>query len=175
MGKRKLRFDVRKNSERKRQCQVHDIQCPIEEPLVVKVSLDIYYSAVASNLHILWKRLSNFKPPSGFYVTSIQREGKVTSLMICRDDGEFPCVITINCDFSWSFTINTVVLSLSKIVPETPEKLISVTAILNLLIGLGNWSLCSGNPDEKFTTIKDTRKGVFKYLNGKFLGAFMVS
>ena len=56
MGKRKLRFDVRKNSERKRQHQVHDIQCPIEEPLVVKVSLDIYYSVVASNLHILWKR-----------------------------------------------------------------------------------------------------------------------
>ena len=111
MGKRKLCSDVCKNSERKRQRQVHDIQCPIEEPFVVKVSLDIYYSSVASNLHILWKRLSNFKPPSGFYIKSIQREGKVTLLMICRDDGEFPCVITINCDFSWSFTINTVVLS----------------------------------------------------------------
>ena len=78
--------------------------------------------------------------------------------MMCRDDGEFPCVITINCDFSWSFTINTVVLSLNKIVPETPEKLISVTAISNLLTGLGNWSLFSGSHDEKFTTSKNTRK-----------------
>ena len=56
---------------------------------------------------------------------------------------------------------------LCEYISSVPERLNSVTVINDMISHLQMTSLCIGNPDEKFTLIKDTHKGVFKSKNGE--------
>ena len=64
LGKRKLRFDVRKSYERKkkaakRACTVHDTGIVPVTDLMIKIPLSIYAEAVASDISTLHSRLQH--------------------------------------------------------------------------------------------------------------------
>lgn len=102
MGRRKL-FDSRKNADRRR---MHQCRTTVQQEFfIVRMPLNLYYSAVSSDLLTLRRRISTYNLPSGSYTTIVQGQEEILSLSVCRDNGNFPFLITIRKDFTWSFTV----------------------------------------------------------------------
>ena len=127
MGKRKLRFDTRKNYERKRAKQrkicpsfesmtnfdTATGDSPIDDsPLIVSLPLSLFTSSAVSSLFQLARRCGN--QLKEWRLSSWQTENDLHAISlskICRGN---PFTVIISADFNWSFFIGSTSICLQQ-------------------------------------------------------------
>ena len=153
MGKRKLRYFVRKNYERKRCLK-----------LKISLPLSLYLTSTVSNVITLHLRTNAL--PDGWTLSStppVSSNGFTLS--------KLPFLVKVSSDCTWCFIIGMeeVNYRYSQILKSVLLKFTCVDDVVRLLTLLDNSLLCHGNPDTKFSAVREHYKGVFKDKSGEFL------
>ncbi|SMN01584.1 hypothetical protein SPONN_2650 [uncultured Candidatus Thioglobus sp.] len=189
MGKRKMKFDLRKNCERKKRgcgqtvCEVSDVvneQVPApslvtvsEEQLVVSLTVPIasfVSTSPAPDLHALHERLLESKCLSAAWTCSVASD----CLVICKmsvvslASADAMYTVTISSDFTWKIRIgrNEVAIEENDLLRYSSGSLCSVQSVVRVVSVLDGSKFCVGNPDDKFTNLVQRRKGKFMDKSG---------
>ena len=110
MGKRKLRFHVRKNYERKKKaakrvCTVRDTDIVPATYLMIKIPLSIYAEAVASDISTLHSRLQHLSVlPTQWLYSSVSETNIVLSQLRITPpqmSAQLSFLLTISESFFW--------------------------------------------------------------------------
>ena len=164
MGKRKLKFDMRKNHERKRYNMKLVVSIPRNQvsvgQLIVSIPLPLYISLDVNKTSTLYSRLVATKlVPYGWNMI-------MSSGVLLLSKTHF--LLSIASD-SWSLYVDKVQLKSEKcqIFKKTPVNIKCVDAVVALVSLLERSVLCSGNADNKFSAICDAHKGHFRDKTGK--------
>ena len=173
MGKRKLRFDVRKNYERstcRKRAKIVQPE-PAPESLVVRLPLLAYTALLVLDLNVLFTRLSGYPMiPEGWTTTTVREENNLCELLLRKQlHTGHPFIVTVSPDCTWTFSIASTFFNLQRCqhFKQFPDKLSSVDMVIKLLSCLDASTLCIGNPDDKFKSINTRHKGLFKSKSGK--------
>ncbi len=97
-------------------------------------------------------------------------EGPESHLVLCRfrreslQAPEVTLSVRVLQDFTWMlfFCGRQVLPNRCQVLGHVPSQLVSVAAVTDLLKVIDDSQVCSGNSDEKFSTLALSRKGVFK-------------
>ena len=169
MGRRKLRFDVQKNSERRRRlCKA--VTCALTIPNVFSIRLPIataYLPSRVSSLGMLHERVTKLRAlPAGW--TSSIISGQL--VLVKFWSGQVPTVlymVTIMDDFAWTVRRGeNMVSKKGDVFTGAPCLLQSVESITDVLSRLDHCKLCIGNSDEKFSDLIAWRGGTFMDQSG---------
>ena len=166
MGKRKLRFAVQKNYERKKYFNLK-VRVPLECITVLKVSLplDVYTHAPATNGDILHARLIRHQLPTQWSLVTADTSVALTATDIpsftlytvkCIKPpyaAEVTFSLTIQSDLAWKLILGSLPIQISQLKIATPPRLLNVSAVLSLLTTLDSLKLCIGNPEEEYLDV----------------------
>ena len=196
MGKRKFRLKAVKNYERKKyQNRVHleelKVSIPLSiyrslavpdassEELKVSIPLSIYKSSAVPDANTLRARLDMLNMlPEGWVTSFVQVSLLHTPFFalyrkLSSDNPSVDLIsVTITPDCTWSLSIGPYQLDLTHcqlLKQFLHNKLNSLDLLVQLLSQLDNITFCIGNPDEKFTVIKERHRGEFKDHSGMLL------
>lgn len=168
MGRRKLRFDVRKNSERKWKVERVDIN----PDLKISLPLSLFFSNTTSGGHNLCIRLertigaSAKAIPGGWTLCSSQVDVTCTFTL-----SKLPFIVKVASDCTWVIVVGTdqIDRQYSQAFKDEVSKFSCVNDVIGLLEVMDNCTLCHGNQDTKFDAIREQYKGVFKDKSGLLL------
>ena len=182
MGKRKLKFDVRKNSEKKNRYR-RALNFALAAPDCTVVSIPFRYTLSCKLLSVesLHERMVTLhKLPAGW-----------TSSIICRSEGNIMAVsklsvvssaveavvITIFPDFTWTIQkgqkqIPVLQTALLGAIPSTLQSVREVTQVLSLVDAS---KCCKGNDDAQFLDLAAWREGKFMNYSGTQLVIFLAT
>ena len=180
MGKRKLKFDARKNYDRKIRkcslmvCEVLDVekleQVPAsaglmtvpEEQLIVTAPIASFVSSPAPDLPVLHKRLLESKRLPAAWACSVTS----TCLVICKMSVTVPMApadamytVTISLDFTWIGQNEVAIDENDLLCYSVPRSLCSVESVARVVSVLDGSKFCIGNADDKFSNLVKRRKG----------------
>lgn len=166
MGRRKLRFVVRKNCERQR-------TNPRPSSLPVQLPLLAYLSAPVTDAGLLRSRLLKacVIPPNWLLAdedTSIFPD-VTPSLVLYRPVqhntlvamGGLTCTLSVDETLKWTLRIGMDEIN-SVLLDEFPLSVDCVNLVLQLLEGVDKSAYCVGNADVKFSKLVTSHKGYFK-------------
>ena len=200
MGKRKLRFSICKNFERKRYSsqQQFVVSIPIEHwmnrfsaispqgsqpssdthangitnsttttilptsivKLIVSIPLEFYIDLPISDLKILYERVCKLNVlPIGW---CIEDDVQQSAFFISKSFSFGAVAISIMLNGIWTVHVSEMPIEI-----PNQEKISTVTILLKLLKKVDSSSLCIGNPDTKFFSVRDRRNGKFLDQSGK--------
>ncbi len=184
MGRRKLRFDLRKNHERKKYGLRVKIPLQVLKPphLMVQLPISAYTSATAPDPTILRSRLgkSNLLP-SGWTVAeegSQPMPGVCPPLVLYRLQVlqvlAAPCVpftLSVDGQFTWTLRLGTSGINSESchLLRGYALTLSIVDEVVQLLSRIEESAFCVGNADARFTELVDSHKGTFKDPSGRHL------
>lgn len=171
MGKRKLRFDVRKNYERKRQRvslaeevnAVQSVICPLLAATINECDVNTLQT------------LSRDKLPSGWTSTCVSSHTNEESLALYKLQLQQPLasvnvayMVTISSDCSWTVCIGNKIINTPQCsrLNSFPEVISKVDELIQLLLVIDSSKHCTGNPDDKFSDLVVSHKGNFKNHQG---------
>ena len=181
MGKRKLRFDHRKNYERKKR-KAEIVKAPVSMPpsLIISLPLILYNSLPATSPSTLFSRLSSTGSlQAGWLMTDPLEGGQAaaatTSLILYKMDRRQPSMVpfvlftvTITGDCTWILTVceRQVDIERCSLLSQVPPFLRTVNDVVGLLSMLNCSKFCSGNKETKFMDLAADNGGVFKDKQG---------
>ena len=169
MGKRKLRFDVRKNCERKKQRtdEVTSISSdPLSSPPAIMNVCDV------RSLHTLIHQ----KLPSGWTSTCVTSFTNENSLAIYKLQVQqqlasvinIAYMVTVSPGCTWTVCVGNKIINSTQcsVLSSFAETIRSVDELIQLLLVIDGSKHCAGNPDEKFSDLVVSHKGSFKNQQG---------
>ena len=173
MGKRKLRFDVRKNNERKKQCNCRStssicMQASSSQPLAITNVLGLYSS-------------SQDKLPPGWTSNCVTSAAKEDSLALYKlqlqhsplaiASVNIAYMVTVSPNWTWTACIGNKIVDTRRCsrLNSFGETINNVSELIQLLSVIDGSKLCDGNPDEKFNDLVASHKGIFKNQQGYYL------
>lgn len=181
MGRRKLRFDLRKNYERKKYGLQVKIPLELLKPsnLIVQLLISAYSAPVPTMLR---SRLGATQLlPMGW---TVAEEGTQPQLGICPPLVIYkphvvqvlaaPCVLfTLSVDDQFTWTLR---LGMSEVSPENCQALRgfqptlrSIKEVLQILSRIDECAFCVGSLNDKFMELVDTHNGTFKDPSGMYV------
>lgn len=177
MGRRKLRFDVRKNYERRKYGLRVRIPMKLLKPsqLMVKVPISAYLAATVPDTILLRSRLlkSNLIP-SGW---SVLEDGSQSLLVLYKLQQSSPMLVAPSVTFSlsidvqctWMLRLGESEISQEKcpLLRRFPSIFRCAEDVVQLLLQLDESEFCVGNPDGRFSELVDNHKGKFMNQCGK--------
>ena len=184
MGRRTLRFDVRKNCERKKRgTQVSTVQnksviipdetIPTSKScLKLSIPSSYYRSADAPDVSVLCTRMQKLGClPMHWTSTVVSGTLVLTKLRASQTSAKVVFLLPISEMFSWALYNNQRSVNLEKcqVLCEVSSSLKSVDDVISVLRVLDATQQCVGNPDEKFRALVDRRRGEFRDRTGKLL------
>ena len=161
MGKRKLRFDRRKNAERKK-----------FSSFLVKINRSVYESAtVSTSLQLQNRLIICSKIPPDWMIFS-----KENILSLCKvfynslSQTTYSLTLTINDQCFWTVKLDNIEISKHhcESLQMFDERVLSVEAATKVIESLCNTKICCGNNDEKFMVSCNRRNGEFKDHTGMY-------
>ena len=168
MGRRKLRFAVPKNYERKKYFNLK-VRVPLQHITVFKVSLPlhIYTHTPATNGNILRARLVRHQLPSQWSLVTTDTPVALTATNIpsftlymvkCMRHPYAAVVtlsVTIQSDLTWKLVLGSLPVQMSQLPIDiaSPPRLLNVSAVLSVLTTLDSLKLCIGNPEEEYLNL----------------------
>lgn len=186
-----MRFDLRKNYERKKRqsvnscCAVPDKQllvrvarvdsssAELPEDLPVRIPVSSYMSSSVPDIYALHKRLLESKClPAGWTCSVVS----ATNLALCRlsvpegtASADVMYMVTISCDFTWKVCIGQtdVPICECEALHNAPSLLTSPRQVVQLLALIESCKVCVGNADKKFSELVVQRNGKFIDKSGK--------
>ena len=180
MGKRKLRFDQRKNYERKKYGFRVKIQLALLTPHeLVHLSLSAYFGADARNASVLLSRLQRAdKIPNSWVISHHSHSVPASShpFMLCKlqqcPNVSTPTImfsITFDSQCLWTLCVESRVLvaGSSGLLFGVEITLRSVDAVARLVSLLCESKFCVGNSESKFIDLVNRNRGTFKDRLGK--------
>lgn len=174
MGKRKLRFFVRKNYERKKYGWPK-LTTSYQRKHVKIVSLPIsaIKAAVVSSISVLHRMLLILRVLPTSWICSLLG----SSLALYQLDmasstmsAATTTMLTIGSDFTWALRIGEREIHASEcmlICCASWQLLNSVDKVVSLVTTLGKSKFCIGNPEGKYGDLIERHKGVFRNQTGK--------
>ena len=175
MGRRKLRFDQRKNYERKKY-GLH-IRIPLKKlkkptKLVVSLPIAVYSSTPVPELSVLYSRLKHTITPGWSLAHTARSSLVLYKLQLLSSD--LPSVtfsICIDEECRWRLMLGDKEINKEDcdMLSKYPCVLGCVDDVLLLLKGIDGSSLCVGNSDDRFSELVDARKGKFLDKYGKII------
>ena len=177
MGRRRLRFDQRKNYERKkyglgRKTSVEQMK-PSE--LVVCLPLSAYTSSEVADSSTLHTRLkqSNKVPPGWMILEQSTPTLALCEVQFCpllrSSNTTFTLVVEQHCLWSLKLGDSEIRAEHCQLSADVGSKLSSVDVLVKLLLALDQSRFCVGNCDENIMQLAKSRKGVFKDHSGEFI------
>ena len=205
MGKRKLRFDTRKNYERKKSLHCQTVQSaasgcvrPVSVPITsceaahmdshceendvrvlpVRIPASLYMTRPVPDIPALHKQLLESKClPSG-WVCSVTSN---TSLALCKltvPEGLASAKIAYMVTVSCDFSWKVSIefqVQENVILHTAPTLLTSAMSVMNVVEMLDSYKVCVGNSDEKFSRLIAQRNGKFMDKTGNSVHDEMIS
>ena len=165
MGKRRLSFDVRKNTERKKYFKLN-VRIPLEllKPFTVSLPLCNYTHAPITNGETLYARLHSCQLPTHWSFVDIDTviahtstnppSGSLYTVQCIKPPyaADVTFSVTIQSDLTWTLLLGTLPVPPSQI-PTAPTRLLSVPEVHSLLTTMDSLRLCIGNPDEEYVKL----------------------
>ena len=184
MGRRKLRFYVTKNRERKRygardKSQMDPVQQPSpQSSLSVSFPVTAFTAAPVTTVSKLHSRLTatSVLPQSWVDMTGSTME--VEGLLFCRLQCQPPLFhaevaynIQIDLHLKWTLTAfgKHIEKDECSLISALPSKLSSVNNVLDLITLIEEAKVCVGNPDKQFLCLTENHAGVFLDQSGIIL------
>ena len=180
MGRRKLKFDVRKNYERKRNSKLN-VRKPLEltKQFVVSLPLCSYTHAPATSGQSLCRRLQRCKLPPHWSEATIDNQYTVMHRAVNAPSvvlytvkclrppfsAEVIYTLIIHNDLTWSLNLGSLPVDQQPHSLAAPRRLLSVAEVLSLLSTLDSVKLCKGNPEEAYLKLVE-KKGSLKDMTG---------
>lgn len=173
MGKRKLRFDVRKNYERKK--QRIDKTISSTSPSTLNPQPATMNECNVRNLH----SVSHDKLPPGWTstcVTSCTNRSR-DSLALYKLQLQQPLasvniayMVTVSPDCTWTVCVGNKIINTSQCsrLNSLDETISNADDLIQLLVLVDGSKHCVGNPDEKFSDLVVSHKGIFKNQQGLY-------
>ena len=189
MGKRKILFDLRKNSDEKRR-KVNEKRRKVNEKLIVSIPLKLiepppllvtlpiaaYSTSKVSNLTILRSRLETFLSPGWVIAdenTSVCPTTSSSALFLYKLLSFTTGVVyllSINSDFSWELKAGDSFISQDiEVLRNCSLFVSSVNLVIQLLNQIDHATFCVGNVDSKFSKLVAIHKECFKDVSGKYI------
>lgn len=174
MGKRKLRFDQRKNYERKKYGLFVKIPLALLNPseLVVHLPLSAFLSSEARDADALLSRLrKSNRLPTSWVIHDLPTPTSNAHFMLCKLEHRPPLLtpsftFTIVVDFQcrWLLTIQSHELNAAScdLLSGVAPTLQSVGAVIELVSLLDESKFCEGNDDDRFVELATQNRGTFK-------------
>jgi len=186
MGKRKLRFDQRKNYERKKHSLHVKIPLALLTPseLTVHLPLSAFLLSEARDADALLSRLrKSDRIPSSWVIHALPTPTSNAHFMLHKLEQRSPLLtpsftftIAVDLQCSWLLTVESREVNaashdfLSGVAPA----LRSVDAVIELISLLDGTKFCAGNDEERFVELANQNRGTFKDQLGKLLNAHQV-
>ena len=171
MGKRKLRFFVTKNYERKkRTLQVQPQSSAMSSALVLTVSIpySVFTAAAVNNVAQLHSRAkaANCLPQNWVYLTSPESTLPRPSLLLCRLKCQPPLYdpqvvynVQIDQHLRWALTVFNKPIE-NGLCSLCTSMLRNVDSMVALLQKIEEGKLCTGNSDKQFVCLAEQQGGV---------------
>ena len=169
MGKRKLRFDVRKNNERKKLCNSNFRSTP-------SICMPVNSSPLPiTNVQGLY-RASYDKLPPGWTSTCVTSATNEDTLALYKLQLQQPplapvsitYMVTVLPNWTWSACVQNKIVDTRGCsrLNSFAETINNVSELIQLLSAIDGSKHCAGNPDEKFNDLVASHKGIFKNQQG---------
>ena len=180
MGKRKLRFDARKNYERKKQCTDNTSNSTSSSSMQTSSELAITNEC---NVHGMYSS-SHDKLPPGWASTCITSVTNEDSLALYKLQLQQPlaCVniaymVTVSPDCTWTLCVSNKIIDTRGCsrLNSFAEMINNVDELIQLLSVIDGSKHCAGNPDEKFYDLITSHKGTFKNQQGYFTHSYIAT
>ena len=154
MGKRKLKFDVRKNHDK-----TLKVSIPLDKldvlPFHLSLPASVYTNAPVSNGKHLGDRLK-VTPllPRGWSVAGNADTDHTTIYKVqCSASGApLTCSVVIHNDLTWTLTMGSTTIIPAKI-PTAPSMFTCLQQVVDLILTANTSKLCIGNPDEQYSCL----------------------
>ena len=179
MGKRRLRFDQRKNYERKKRRM--SVNTPpdlsTQQELVVSLPLSAYMSTATTDVSTLFSRLRSMNSlPASWSIADAQQVPSPHQtinlpLTLCKMQCHPPdyvptLVFTVAFDDQCTWTLRVygshVIVQRCTLLSDVEPSLRSVDSVVGFLSILDSSKFCEGNSDAKFRDLAKYSRGVFK-------------
>ena len=163
MGRRKLRFDQRKNFERRKARAA---------TLTVSIPLHLYKTLPASSTIALLTRLRETGSlTNGWTTTDVPEDDPSCVMFKMSFHKKLPIILftlTINHDSTWTLMVcdSKVDTDRCSLFTDVPPYLRSVADVLDLLLKLDTSKFCTGNKETRFLELATASGGVFKDKRG---------
>lgn len=181
MGKRKIRFDARKNYERKKHARARAITQPQHDTeLVVTLPRSAYTTAAVAEVAALQSRLTISHTLPNDWISTLLSSNDLALYKLTVSpplmSAKVQYMLTISNDLSWVLCIGQKEIKRSEcqMLQDVGHLLSSVEEVISLLVAIDNSKICVGNPDEKFNLLNDRHKGIFRGQSGKLDNYFYI-
>jgi len=199
MGRRKLRFDARKNFERKKYSKSSELTVSIPlvllsvpsddanpSELIVSLPMSAYTSSPVPDASALHSRVSRSTTlPAGWTLACLpEASGSNTaSLVLCKlqilpplFSADLTLMLTVTPDCAWTLSVGRSQINQQQcqLLCGIAAKLCCVDEVVKLLTVLDGSKFCVGNPDAKFMQLIPRQKGSFRDQSGKSLSASLL-
>lgn len=178
MGRRKLRFDHRKNSERKKYNLHVKIPLAIITPseLVVHLPLSSFISSQARDADALLSRLrKSDRIPTSWFIHDVPMPTPTPTsnarFMLCKLEQRpplftpsFTFIITVKSKCSWSLTVESREVNAAScdLLSTVAPALQSVEKVIELISKLDKSKFCAGSHEDRFLELASHNGGTFK-------------
>ena len=173
MGRRKLRFDSRKNFERRKLRRAvtpsEDFTCTSE--IVVRLPITSYESSQVTSIDKLQEKMQRLKACPAGWTSTVMSESE-TNLVFCKlyyteSNVAVQYMLKISSDFTWTVKKGQIVIpTRCSIFSDIALEMNTVKSVIEILTLLDTSKLCCGNNDEKFMELSAWRGGKFMDLSG---------
>ena len=186
MGKRRLRFDQRKNYERKKRRM--SVNTPpdlsTQQELVVSLPLSAYMSTATTDVSTLFSRLRSMNSlPAGWSIADAQQVPSphqtinpplTLCKMQCHPPDYVPTLVFIvafDDQCTWTLRVygSHVIVQRCTLLSDVEPSLRSVDSVVGFLSILDSSKFCEGNSDAKFRDLAKYSRGVFKDQQGNLV------
>ena len=155
MGRRKLKFDIRKNYE-----MALKVSIPLANlkmlPLHISLPSSVYANAPVSDGKHLGDRLrANIALlPRGWSVADDVDKVHTTlyKVQTSADGVAFTCSVVIQSNLTWSLTMGSTMITPAQI-PTAPSTFTCLQQVVDVLTTVDRSKLCIGNPDEQYSCL----------------------
>lgn len=174
MGRRKLRFYITKNNERKRyaardKSQMHPVQSSPNSSLSVSFPVSAFTAAHVSTVSKLHSRLTATSVLPQSWVDMTSSTMPLQGLLFCRLQCQPPLFhaevaynIQIDLHLKWTLTAfgKHIEKDECSLISAFPSKLSSVNDVTDLVTLVEEGKVCVGNPDQQFLCLTEQHGGV---------------
>ena len=183
MGKRKLRFDNRKNHERHQRLHKKLLQHHKSNhlaALVVNLPLKSFLSSDAQDLTQLYNQLRrnrNLLLSDKWRVSIAMTDEEIHAVTLSQvlDGYELPILLILCRNLTWSLSLGIHGIPnqhLPALLQAIPNKINNIASLINAIHVLQRLHVCVGNPDPKFEETRLYHNGIFKSKDSKFIMMF---
>ena len=170
--KRKEKLCVKKNEKRKKAAMKKSLQCSSSLTISIPTcKINIPMVTTAKDINELYNVVTKSD-----LLPSVWSLTKDTTALFCHklrcDSSQLSSAVmmtvVIQSNFEWSLSCMAHLIDKSSpAILSQPQLLQTPQNVINLLMVLDHYTICSGNNDERFIQLLDKRKGVIKDQSGK--------